>query len=112
VSTKHRHEAGAWPFPVTDETTVLVAPTVLRYRDPVLSVRHDHEGDWLFSDGISGLPVHEEPTCLGCLVASDASPATVADLPRGWLAFRTAQGLDWERMPLPPPPEPVPFFDI
>ena len=104
MAARHDHrDVAAWPFPVPVETTVLVAPPVLLYREPVLSVKHDHEGDWHFSDGVSGHAEHAENSCLGCLVAGDATLAAVADLPRGWLAVRFLRELEWERMPAPPP---------
>ena len=85
------------------DTPVLLAHTVPRYREPVLSVQHDHYGDWIFSDGVSGTPEHPEPACLGCVIGGDPSLATLADLPSGWMAFRILPELEWERMPLPPP---------
>jgi hypothetical protein len=93
------------------DTPVQAAPTLLRYGDPVLSVKHDGDGDWHFSDGVSGALARADIACLGCLVALDPSLAGLADLPRGYLAIRFARELDWERMPAPPPDDLVPFFD-
>ena len=34
--------------------------------------------------------------CLGCVYERDATLSDIADLPRGWSAYRAAIGEDWK----------------
>jgi len=96
-----RTDTACWPFAVPDETRVFASVRVLRQALPVLMVSHDDDGDWVFSCGTTGEPAHTHDACLGCLVDADPRLAELADLPRGWLAYRLDPAGRWERGPLP-----------
>jgi hypothetical protein len=96
-----RKDPPGWRFAVPDETKVFASVRVLQLGYAILMVCHDDDGDWVFSCGTTSESAHAVVTCLGCLVEADPSLAALADLPRGWLAYRLDPAAEWERGPLP-----------
>jgi len=100
------HDA-AWVFSEPAQTLAYTSSRVLIERHPVLLVVRSGDGDWQFLHG----PVDEEDHCriltLGRAVASDPSLQLVADLPKGWRAYRSVPDGLWFRepsdLPLPEP---------
>lgn len=66
---------------------------------PILLVAHDAEdGGWQFLDGSD--EVQAEDACvvgLGEVLKRDPSIAELADLPYGWIAWRSSNGAPWQR---------------
>lgn len=60
-------------------------------------VSHDADGDWQFLDATTDEPGECVMLCLGCVFERDPTLAQIADLPRGWSAFRAEAGAPWER---------------
>lgn len=95
--TDHTHTFDHWPFADKVSAAAFCTGKVFHERFPVLQVTHDGNGDWQFLDATSddlGEPVL---VCLGCVFERDPSLAQIADLPRGWSAFREHPGAQWER---------------
>ncbi|MCO5975743.1 hypothetical protein [Ideonella oryzae] len=98
----------SWAFCEPAQTLAYTSSRVLGEGHPVLLVVRSRDGDWQFLHG----PVDEDDRCrivtLGRAVARDPSLQLVADLPKGWRAYRSlADGL-WFREPSDLPlPEPV-----
>lgn len=95
--TEHTHSFTHWPFADKISAAAFCTGKVFHERFPVLQVAHDTNGDWQFLDATSddlGEPVL---VCLGCIFERDPSLAEIADLPRGWNAFREHPGAQWER---------------
>lgn len=68
---------------------------------PILMVTHDEDdGGWQFLCGTTNEPADGRIVHLEEIVARDPTVAAVADLPLGWLAFRSAIGEEWNREPL------------
>jgi len=94
----HRFEPKEWPFQEASNTVAFTNHRVLRENHPVLLVSHDHEGDWQFLCG------GEDPgecliVCLGCAFENDKTVGLVADLPAGWIAWRSSVTERWQREP-------------
>lgn len=67
---------------------------------PIVMVSHDEDdGGWQFLCGTTNDPADGRIVHLEEIVAMDPSVAEVADLPLGWVAFRSAVGGDWTREP-------------
>lgn len=67
---------------------------------PILMVSHDaDDGGWQFMCGTTNDPADGRIVHLEEIVAMDPSVTEVADLPLGWVAFRTAAGGNWTREP-------------
>jgi hypothetical protein len=65
---------------------------------PILMVTHDaDDGGWQFLCGTTNDPADGRIVHLAEIVAMDPSVTEVADLPLGWVAFRTGAGGDWTR---------------
>lgn len=102
------HGDVSWLFSEPAQTLAYTSSRVLIEGHPVLLVVRSRDGDWQFLHG----PVDEDDHCrivtLGRAVSRDPSLLLVADLPRGWRAYRSlADGL-WFREPSDLPlPEPV-----
>jgi len=68
---------------------------------PILLVSHDaDDGGWQFLCGTTNDPADGRIVHLGELIAMDSTLNDVADLPLGWLAFRSAIGGEWTREPV------------
>ncbi|MBY0397280.1 MAG: hypothetical protein K2X91_12560 [Thermoleophilia bacterium] len=89
-----------WPFADPPNLASITVRQVVHDGQPVLLVVHDaHDGGWQFLTGgvvdvADGLVVS-----LAGMVARDRSLADLADLPRGWRAWRSGPGAPWQRGP-------------
>jgi hypothetical protein len=95
--TAHIHNFPDWPFPDPISTATFCTDKVARGNFDVLRVAHDFNGDWQFLDGTTDEPGECVMLCLGCLFEKHADIAAIADLPRGWGAYRDVAGAKWER---------------
>jgi hypothetical protein len=93
----HTHAFAIWPFPDAVNTATFCTERVAHQRFAVLQVSHEEDGDWQFLDATTEDPGKPVMLCLGCVFERDASLAQIADLPRGWSAFRPHVGAEWER---------------
>ena len=67
---------------------------------PILMVSHDaDDGGWQFLCGTTNAPEDGCIVHLEEVVTRDPTVSEVADLPLGWVAFRTAVGAAWKREP-------------
>jgi hypothetical protein len=76
--------------------TVLCLRSIINEEDPILWAEHDEDGNWYFFNArtlFSGEDLCLMP--LGKLVRIDPSITELADLPRGWRAWRWSQGEPW-----------------
>ena len=93
----HSHMFSSWPFADSINTAAFCTDKVAHLQFPVLQVAHDHNGDWQFLDATADTPGECVLLCMGCVYERDASLAGISDLPRGWSAYRTHVGAEWER---------------
>ncbi len=94
----HEFEVTPWPFVASEFADALTTITVLEDDAPILLVSHDEEdGMWQILCGTTNEPEDGRLTCLGCLLELDPTLAEIADLPRGWEAYRDAVGEPWIR---------------
>jgi hypothetical protein len=93
---EHTHHFEHWPFPDDADTISYCTGKVAHENFPVRRVTHDHDGDWQFLDATTDDPGEPVLVCLGCVFERDATLSDIADLPRGWCAYRAAIGEDWE----------------
>ena len=78
---------------------VLTTSAVLE-GSPILMVSHDEDdGGWQFLCGSSNDPEDGRIVHLEEIVRRDPTVTAVADLPLGWIAFRSAVGGEWQREP-------------
>lgn len=99
---EHIHSFNTWPFPDDVQSVAYCTAKIARERFPVLQVSHDHDGDWQFLDATTDEPGECVLLCLGCVYERDSTLSEVADLPRGWSAFRPSLVATWERWENPP----------
>lgn len=67
---------------------------------PILMVSHDEDdGGWQFLCGTTNASEDGRIVHLEEIVATDSTVTEVADLPLGWIAYRTAVGGEWKREP-------------
>jgi hypothetical protein len=99
-----RHE-NPWPFDQPRNCTTITVWRILKGLDPITLVTHDADDHaWQFLNTGDG----REPdindaavVCLEHMAALDPSVLEVADLPAGWLAWRSDKGQPWQREPNP-----------
>ena len=88
------------PFSALDAITRAamqeLASEVLSHRS-VLLVTHDHDGDWQVLCGTTNEPEDGRIVCFGCAYQRNRSIAELADLPRGWRAWREDANAPWTR---------------
>jgi len=96
----HSHSFGSdeWPFDDPENVAAITTVHVLEGRLPILLVTHDEDdGTWQVLCGTTNEPAEGRVVCLGCLYQKDPSIRDVADLPRGWRAWRDTISSPWQR---------------
>jgi hypothetical protein len=93
----HTFLESEWPF--GDSTNVAAITTRLVMDDglPILLVTHDDDGDWQVLCGTTKEPQDGRVVCLGCMFERDRTIGELADLPRGWSAWRESVTDPWQR---------------
>ena len=96
-------DADDWPFDQTPNTAAITVRAVLEGA-PILRVSHDADDEgWQFLDG---QPVRDENgRVIGMRTALQLDPSlrSIADLPVGWIAWRSSPSDVWVREPHPDP---------
>jgi hypothetical protein len=100
-SHEHGFRLEDWPFAVPIATATYCTGRVAKDRMPILHVSHDDEGDWQFLDGTTEEPEDCTLLCFGCVFEMDSRVGELADLPRGWMAWRDSPGHPWHRYERP-----------
>ena len=87
-----------WPFDQPPNCAVITVWPILNGEVPILRVSHDADDHgWQFLTGETVSESDAAVVALREMVAHDATILEVADLPPGWLAWRTAIGEPWIR---------------
>jgi hypothetical protein len=96
---KHGHTFPESEWPFSDPTNTVAISTVRVFQDsyPILRVSHDLDGDWQVLCDTTVDTAHAIIVCLGCAFQKDNTIGQVADLPRGWTAYRDFVGGLWTR---------------
>jgi predicted adenylyl cyclase CyaB len=91
------HMAGGWRFPDSEATEVITLNRILAGESSVLLVTHDQEdGAWQFLDGEHVIEDDGVIVRPGEMVQFDPSLEVLADLPRGWHAWRSTPSERWQ----------------
>jgi hypothetical protein len=101
MDTVERHEhdfpESEWPFADPENVVAISTVQVFRQGLPIRRISHDRDGDWQVLCGTT-LDVKDAiVVCLGCAYQRDKTIGELADLPRGWTAWRDQVGGPWER---------------
>lgn len=91
--------AEAWAFAEPADTVAFTSSRVTGEGHPVLLVVHGRNGEWQFLHGPVESGDRCRIVCLGSVVERDSSLAALADLPRGWRAYRALPDGNWTREP-------------
>jgi hypothetical protein len=90
----------SWSFADPPNTYVFTIRQVIDDRLPVLLVFHDaDDGAWQFLSGAAANETDARIVSLAGMIVSDPSLAELADLPRGWKAWRIDREAPWQRGP-------------
>src|SRR5581483_4483831 len=92
----HRFTDAEWPFEDSHDLAVITTIRVLEGA-PVLRVTHDHDGDWQILCGTTTNTEDARIVCFGCAFERNREIAALADLPRGWSAWREDVASPWIR---------------
>lgn len=83
-----------------DPHLAVITTSVVLAGAPILMVTHDEDdGGWQFLCGTTNDPEDGRIVGLAHIVARDPSVLRVADLPLGWVAFRSSPADEWTREP-------------
>jgi hypothetical protein len=99
------NKANKWPFADPTNTVAITTRQVLREGYPVLFVSHDTDGNWQVLCGTTTDEKDALVICLGEAVQRDRSITDLADMPRGWSAWRRSPGDSRTREPICTEPE-------
>jgi hypothetical protein len=88
---KHTFAASEWPFSDPADAMAYSTLNVLVENAPVLLVTHDDDGAWQLLCGITNRTEDGRIVCLGCMFERDPTIGALADLPRGWQAWRSSR---------------------
>lgn len=93
---RHNFSEAQWPFEDAQNLGVLTTIKVLEGA-PVLLVTHEHGGDWQILCGTTNSSADGRIVCFGCAFQRNRDIAALADLPRGWHAWRETPTSPWIR---------------
>jgi hypothetical protein len=96
-SHTHNFPASEWPFPDAINATTISTRRVIEDGFPILLVTHDDDGDWQILCGTTNEPADGLVISLGCMFQRERSIGQLADLPRGWRAWRDSATASWQR---------------
>ena len=102
---EHQFSASDWPFSDPTNSVAISTRQVVREGQPVLRVSHDFDGDWQVLCGTTTDTKDAIVVCLGCAFQRNPSIGAVADMPRGWSAWRDSPSDPWTREPNEPEPD-------
>lgn len=90
----------AWAFEDAPNVACFTVKSIMNGTEPILQVFHDEDdGAWQMLPA-SGADASEAMIVgLGRLVQLDQALAQLADLPRGWVAWRERKNSPWLRRP-------------
>lgn len=93
--------ANTWPFCDVENTAVFTSKRILRGEDWIYYVTHDAEdGAWQFHPHGGMTPEAEAGVVsLKTMTEIDCTVRQLADLPRGWHAWRESKESSWMRSP-------------
>jgi len=100
--TAHTHDFPDWPFSDPISTATFCTEKVAFEDFDVMHAVHDFNGDWQFLDGTIDEPGEGVMVCLGCVFEKHPDIGAIADLPRGWRAYRDVAEAEWVRYELHP----------
>lgn len=95
-------DTGDWPFQVSADTEIYTTSNVVRNGDPILTIAHDHEGDWQFLCGYTNRTEDMFVLPLSSIYQEHPFIRDFADLPLGWVAWRDSAADAWHREPMEP----------
>src|ERR1700760_4903149 len=93
----HSFSITDWPFEDPPNVAAISTRPVIEEGHPVLLVTHDEDGDWQILCGTTNETADGCVVCLGCAFERDRSIGELADLPRGWRAWRGSTTSPWQR---------------
>lgn len=88
---------GPWAFPDPPDRVAFTTKGIAFAGHPILYVVHDSNGDWQFLDGQDVTPEDAAVVHLAHVVGAHPGVVGIADLPRGWEAFREINVGSWAR---------------
>jgi hypothetical protein len=100
-SHTHNFAESEWPFNEPINTGTYCTGRVAKQGFSILHVSHDEDGDWQFLDGTTQEAEECTLLCFGCIFERDRTIGSLADLPRGWMAWRDSPDHKWERYKAP-----------
>jgi Domain of unknown function (DUF4262) len=96
TGSHHKFKPGEWPFSDRVNFEVFTTIRVLEENHPILLVTHDETGDWQFLCGTTNKAEDARAVCFGCMFERDRTIGQLADLPRGWRAWRESATAPWQ----------------
>ena len=91
----------AWPFDQAPNVAAITVRAVLE-GDPITFVAHDEDDHgWQFLDGRDPDTREGRLICMSDALARDPTLREIADLPPGWIAWRSDPSSPWSRRPHP-----------
>jgi len=93
----HTFAASEWPFSDPPNVAAITTRPVLEEGHPILLVTRDEDGEWQVLCGTTNHTEDGRIACLGELYDHDRSIGELADLPRGWRAWRESVTRPWQR---------------
>jgi hypothetical protein len=89
------------PFTETPDLGVFTSARVMERGEPICLVFHDEDGDWQFLSGYEERAHEVRLVHVEHIIGWDDTVVAIADLPRGWKAWRESPEHQWMRQPIP-----------
>ena len=97
MTHKHTFDPASWPFERSIRSVVYSTRQLVQDGCPILTVAHDHDGDFQFLCGTPEDVAEISTVCLGCMFEQHPWIAEFADLPKGWVAWRSQPDAPWHK---------------
>lgn len=99
MTHSHAFDETDWPFPVSAETLAYITRPIVHGDAPILTIAHDHDGDWQFLCRTTYETADLCVVCLGCIFERHPFVGAHADLSPGWVVWREDAHSPWQREP-------------
>lgn len=98
----HNFNENDWPFEESIDHVTYSTKNIVHKGFPILTIAHDHDGDWQFLCGYAQESAEMAIVCFGCMYERQPFIKEFVSLPKGWLAWRDSENEPWQREPIEP----------
>ena len=94
---KHTFKEDEWSFSCPIDSAAVTTKFVYERLEPIIQVNHYIDDGWQFMCNTTDDPDDGVVICMGCFISKFPEMIDLADLPKGWDAFREDKNQPWDK---------------